>query len=194
VPANLTRPTPAAFTAAVDQLGAMAWRRGLSIDEIGSPQRIAPFSIAISGELADAVGEPVSNGRLILLHDPAGNTAWDGTFRIVTYVRAEVELEMVTDPLLPEVAWSWLTESLANHGCVAAALAGTVTASYGKGFGEMTDADRAEVELRSSWTPTLDALHGLTPHLSAWQELLGQIAGEPDLPPGIAALPLGRRA
>ncbi|HMQ66598.1 MAG TPA: DUF3000 domain-containing protein [Arachnia sp.] len=194
MPANLTRPTPAAFTAAVDQLGAMAWRRGLSIDEIGSPQRIAPFSIAISGELADAVGEPVSNGRLILLHDPAGNTAWDGTFRIVTYVRAEVELEMVTDPLLPEVAWSWLTESLANHGCVAAALAGTVTASYGKGFGEMTDADRAEVELRSSWTPTLDALHGLTPHLSAWQELLGQIAGEPDLPPGIAALPLGRRA
>lgn len=103
-------------------------------------------------------------------------------------------MEMVTDPLLPDVAWSWLTESLDNHGCVATALAGTVTASYGKGFGEMTDADRAEVELRSSWTPRLDALHSLTPHLAAWQELLGQIAGEPDLPPGVAALPVGRRA
>lgn len=194
MPANLTRPTPAAFAAAVEQLAAMPWRRGLTIDEIGSPQRIAPFSVAISGELTDAVDEPVSNGRLILLHDPAGNTAWSGTFRIVTYVRAEVELEMVTDPLLPEVAWSWLTEALDNHGCVSTALAGTVTASYGRGFGEMTDADRAEVELRSSWTPTLDSLRTLTPHLAAWQELLGQIAGEPDLPPGVAALPLGRRA
>ena len=58
----------------------------------------------------------------------------------------------------------------------------------------LTDADRAEVELRSSWTPTLDSLRTLTPHLAAWQELLGQIAGEPDLPPGVAALPLGRRA
>lgn len=101
---------------------------------------------------------------------------------------------MVTDPLLPEVAWSWLTEALDNHGCVSTALAGTVTASYGRGFGEMTDADRAEVELRSSWTPTLDSLRTLTPHLAAWQKLLGQIAGEPDLPPGVAALPLGRRA
>ena len=110
MPANLTRPTPAAFAAAVEQLAAMPWRHGLSIDEIGSPQRIAPFSVAISGELTDAVDEPVSNGRLILLHDPAGNTAWSGTFRIVTYVRAEVELEMVTDPLLPEVAWSWLID------------------------------------------------------------------------------------
>ncbi|MBK7820308.1 MAG: DUF3000 domain-containing protein [Tessaracoccus sp.] len=190
----MSRPTPAAFSAAVDQLGAMRWRRGLNIDEIGSPQRIAPFSVAISGELTDAFDDPVSTGRLILLHDPAGNTAWSGTFRIVTYVRAEVELEMVTDPLLPEVAWSWLTEALESHGCVATALAGTVTASYGKGFGEMTDADRAEVELRSSWTPRLDALHSLTPHLAAWQELLGQVAGEPDLPPGVAALPLGRRA
>ncbi|MFT3886674.1 MAG: DUF3000 domain-containing protein [Arachnia sp.] len=194
MPANLTRPTPAAFATALEELSAMPWRRGLSIDEIGSPQRIAPFSVAISGELCNAFDEPVSSGRLVLLHDPAGNAAWEGTFRIVSHVRAEVELEMVTDPLLPEVAWSWLTEALETHGCVAEALAGTVTASYGKGFGEMIDADRAEVELRSSWTPSLGSGYSLTPHLAAWQDLLGQIAGEPDLPPGVASLPLGRRA
>ena len=33
-------------------------------------------------------------GRIILLHDPAGNDAWDGTFRCVAYARAEIELEL----------------------------------------------------------------------------------------------------
>lgn len=170
----------------------MRWRTGITADEIGSPQRIAPHSVAIAAELSGEE-EPLATGRLILLHDPAGNDAWGSTFRLVTYVRAEVDLEMVTDPLLPEVAWSWFTEALETHGCSASALAGTVTASYGRGFGEMAhDSDRADVELRSSWTPRLDATHPLTPHLFAWQDLLGQVAGEPSLPPGMASLPGGR--
>ena len=114
----------------------MTWRRGFSTDEIGSPQRIAPHSVAIEAELA-AADEPLAAGRLILLHDPAGNDSWAGTFRLVTYVRADVDMDMVTDPFLPEVAWSWFTEALESRGCRAHALAGTVTASYGKGFGEM---------------------------------------------------------
>lgn len=165
----------------------MRWRPELSIDEIGSPQRIAPHSLAIAGELGDE--EPMSSGRLILLHDPAGNEAWQGTFRLVTYARAQVDLEMVADPLLPEVAWSWFTDALDDHGCRATHLAGTVTASYGRSFGDMEDeADTAEVELRSSWTPHLDTDHPLTAHLSAWQELLGLVAGEPPLPQGVSML------
>lgn len=172
----------------------MRWRAGISADEIGSPQRIAPYSVAIAAELM-ADDESLASGRLILLHDPVGNDAWGGTFRLVTYVRAEVDLEMVTDPLLPDVAWSWFTDALDSHGCAASALAGTVTASYGRGFGEMVqDPDRADVELRSSWTPQLDATNPLTPHLAAWQDLLGQVAGEPPLPPGVASLPVGRRS
>lgn len=166
----------------------MAWRPGFGIDEIGSPQRIAPHSVAIAGELSYD-DTPLATGRLILLHDPSGNPAWGGTFRLVTHVRADVDLEMVADPLLPEVAWSWFTDALEGHGCVADALAGTVTASYGRGFGGMTDADRAEVELRSSWTPTLDGEHPLTPHLAAWEDLIRLVAGEPLLPPGVASLP-----
>lgn len=171
----------------------MKWRSGFSTDEIGSPQRIAPHSIAISAELMGDE-DPLASGRLILLYDPAGNDAWDGTFRVVSYVRAEVEMDLVTDPLLPDVAWSWFTEALDQHGCRAHALAGTVTASYGRGFGEMEDADRAEVELRASWTPTLDDRHPLTAHLAAWQDLIGQVAGEPPLPPGVTTLHAGRRA
>ncbi|GAA4901814.1 DUF3000 domain-containing protein [Tessaracoccus lubricantis] len=192
MPANVTSLTPEPFARALQELTEMRWRTGISADEIGSPQRIAPHSVAIAAELV-LDDEPLATGRLILLHDPAGNDAWGGTFRLVTYVRAEVDLEMVTDPLLPDVAWSWFTEALESHGCDASALAGTVTASYGRGFGEMDhDPDRAEVELRSSWTPLLDPTHPLTPHLAAWQDLLGQVAGQPPLPPGVASLPVGR--
>ena len=191
--ANVTSLVPEGFARALTELRDMHWRGDLRIDEIGSPQRIAPHSVAIAGELTGP-DEPLATGRLILLHDPLGNQAWGGTFRLVTYVRAEVDLEMVVDPLLPDVAWSWFTDALRTHDCSADALAGTVTASYGRGFGEMTDADRAEVELRSSWTPGLDPSHPLTPHLEAWQELLLMVAGEPPLPSDIAAFPTGRRS
>ncbi len=185
---NVTNLIPEPFRRALGEFRAMRWRDNLSIDEIGSPQRIAPHSLAIAGELAVG-GEAVSSGRLILLHDPSGNPAWQGTFRLVTYVRAAVELEMVADPLLPDVAWSWLTDALEHCGCEAHELAGTVTASYGRSFGEMEgEPDSAEVELRSSWTPGLDRDHPLTDHLNAWQDLLGIVAGEPPLPAGVALL------
>lgn len=190
MPANVTSFTPEPFARAMRELAKMQWRRDLSVEEIGSPQRIAPHAVAISAELGDDA-EPVATGRLILLHDPAGNQSWGGTFRIVSYVRAEFDLDMVTDPLMPEVAWSWLRDALAGHGCVAGELAGTVTASYSKGFGEMTDADSAEVEVRSSWTPSLDASHPLTPHLASWEDLMTLVAGQPLDPPGVTTLPTG---
>lgn len=166
----------------------MRWRKDVRIDEIGSPQRIAPHSLAIAGELNEG-DESLSTGRLILLHDPAGNDAWEGTFRLVAYVRAQVDLEMAADPLLPDVAWSWHGEALESNGCKAHRLAGTVTASYGRSFGDLAEEpDSAEVEIRCSWTPELDAGHPLGPHLSAWQELLCLVAGSPVLPAGVTML------
>lgn len=169
----------------------MRWRTGVSIEEIGSPQRIAPHSIAISAEFTDSVTDEVlASGRLILLHDPAGNDAWDGTFRVVSFARADVDMDMVTDPLLPEVAWTWMTEALEQHDAQHAALAGTVTASYGKSFGQMAGADdQAEVEIRSSWTPVLGDQDPLVGHLSAWQDLLGHVGGQPPLPAGVVHFP-----
>lgn len=166
----------------------MDWRRGLQIEEIGSPQRIAPYSIALEGELTSGAA-PVSSGRFILLHDPLGNDAWQGTFRIVSYARAAVDLEMVADPLLPEVAWSWLTDALGREKCAARTLAGTVTASYGRSFGQMnSEADRGEVEVRASWTPTLDDHHSVVDHLFAWQDLLCLLGGEPPASSGVTSL------
>ena len=111
---NVTNLIPEPFRRALGEFRAMRWRDNLSIDEIGSPQRIAPHSLAIAGELRDDE-RTVSSGRLILLHDPQGNDAWHGTFRLVTYARAEVDLEMVADPLLPEVAWSWFEDALGSY-------------------------------------------------------------------------------
>ncbi len=167
----------------------MTWRPGLIVEEIGSPQRIAPHSIAISAELMQGEDE-LANGRLILLHDPAGNDAWGGVYRIVSYARADVDLDMVADPMLPDVAWSWMSDALESHNACHGHLAGTVTASYGKAFGDMDGTqDRAEVELRSSWTPSLGSLDPLVGHLRAWQDLLGMVAGSPVLPEGMLQFP-----
>ena len=96
-------------------------------------------------------------GRLVLLHDPAGNAAWQGTFRCVTFARAEVDPEMVSDPLLAQVGWSWLIDALASHGAEFVAPSGTVTSVSSESFGGMADEDpSAEVEVRASWTPVLD--------------------------------------
>ena len=53
--------------------------------------------------------------RLMLLHDPAGQDGWTGTFRVVVQVHADVEEEMAADPMLGEVGWSWLTDALDLH-------------------------------------------------------------------------------
>lgn len=164
------------------------WRPEVEIEPIGSPQRIAPHARAVAADVVVA-GDEVGNGRLVLLHDPAGNTAWHGTHRVVSFVRAQVDVEMATDPLLPQVGWSWLEDSLASHAAQYHSPSGTVTQVVSKGFGELADeTDRAEVEIRASWTPVLEGVDDLALHLSAWQDLLCQVSGLPPMAPGLATL------
>lgn len=133
--------------------------------------------------------EELGSGRLILLHDPAGNESWEGVFRLVSFARAQVDPEMAADPLIAEVGWSWLTDALAAHGAEYVAPSGTVTAVSSASFGAMSaDAPSAEVEIRASWTPILDHGRGLGAHLSAWAELLCTTAGLPTLPAGVVPL------
>jgi hypothetical protein len=135
-------------------------------------------------------GDEIGSGRLVLLHDPAGNAAWQGTFRCVSFVRAEVDPEMVTDPLLARVGWSWLIDALAAHGADYVAPSGTVTSVSSESFGSMAEEPvRAEVEVRASWTPQLTAGAGLAAHLAAWAELLCTTAGLPPLPAGVVPMP-----
>ncbi|MFT3874965.1 MAG: DUF3000 domain-containing protein [Propioniciclava sp.] len=180
------------FEEAAASLTGMLWRAELAVEEIPAPQRIAPFSVAISADV-ESDGVDVGQGRLILLHDPAGNPAWDGTFRCVTFARANVDHAMVVDPLLADVGWSWLEDALQGRGARYVAPSGTVTAVSSKAFGSMEgDPDRAEVEIRASWTPLIDSGTAIVPHVEAWQDLLCMVAGLPVLPEGVVPIPLHR--
>ncbi len=182
-------PAPAEFRRALDALASATWRPELAVEDIPAPQRIAPFSAAVTADVVVADDE-VGNGRLVLLHDPAGNDAWHGTFRCVTFARADVDPEMVTDPLLARVGWSWLLDSLAAHGAAYTAPSGTVTSVVSESFGGMAENEpRAEVEVRASWTALLEDGNGLDAHLGAWAELLCTTAGLPPLPAGVVAMP-----
>jgi hypothetical protein len=184
---------PDAFRRALADLMAATWRPEIAVEEIPSPQRIAPFSAAITADVS-AAGEEVGSGRLVLLHDPAGNAAWQGTFRCVTFARADVDPEMVTDPLLASVGWSWLIDALEGHGAAYLAPSGTVTSVSSESFGGMADEPpRAEIEVRASWTPVLDNGTGLATHLAGWGELLCTTAGLPPLPAGVLPMPSRRK-
>jgi len=187
-------PTPSAFRRAVADLTAATWRPELSVEPIPAPQRIAPFAAAITADVLVG-GDEVGSGRLVLLHDPAGNAAWQGTFRCVTFARAEVDPEMVTDPLMGSVGWSWLIDALAAHSAEYTAPSGTVTSVTSESFGGMAEeAPRAEVEVRASWTPLLEDGVGLPPHLAGWAELLCTTAGLPPLPAGVVLMPARRNS
>ena len=57
-------------------------------------------------------GDEIGSGRFVLLYDPAGQDGWAGPFRVIAYLRAELEPEIAADPLIGQVGWSWLTEAL----------------------------------------------------------------------------------
>jgi hypothetical protein len=181
-------PVPAEFERAVQQLRSARFRPEVFTEEMPAPQRIAPFASALSADVTSD-GVDIGTGRIVVLHDPAGNDAWDGTFRCVAYARADIDTEVAADPLLAEVGWSWLTEALDAHGAEYGAASGTVTIVASESFGGMaTEPGTAQIEIRASWTPVGD----LTAHVEAWGELLCTSAGLPPVPEGVATMPSRR--
>ena len=113
---NALDQVPPDFLHALGALRKAQCRKELHLAEIPAPARLAPFAVALGAEvlapgagpatpvhgpaamaLASAAGTPdedqteLATGRFILLHDPDGSAVWDGEFRIVTYIRAELE-------------------------------------------------------------------------------------------------------
>ncbi len=178
---------PETFTRAVAGLRSATPRNEILLEEVAAPQRLAPYAFALSASVLRGDDE-VATGRLILLHDPAGHESWEGTLRLVTYVTAELEVDLATDPLLPGVGWTWLTDALDAQDARYRALGGTVTQTISTRFGELAGPPAAgDIEIRASWTP-LSA--DIRTHLLAWCALLADTAGLP--PPGVTALPAAR--
>ncbi|AQZ60304.1 enoyl-CoA hydratase [[Actinomadura] parvosata subsp. kistnae] len=182
-------PPPAAFTRAAKSLRPAEVRPEIELEDLPAPQRLAPYSAAIGASVYRDDDE-LAVGRLILLYDPDGQRGWEGPFRLVAYVRADMEPEITSDPLLGPVAWSWLTEALDAHQADYSAAGGTVTRAVSEGFGNKADDPvTTELELRASWSPAQEDLSG---HVAAWCDLMCLAAGIPPLPPDVAALPRRR--
>lgn len=195
--------TAASFERAVDAVRGARLRSEVLLTEVPAPQRIAPYATAVGADVtvdADPAPREIGTGRLVLLHDPDGNDSWSGSWRCVTFVRAEVDPEMVRDPMLSGVAWSWLDDAWQARGLDVVAPSGTVTAVLSEGFGGIeADGLTAQVEVRASWTPVAPARAGGVPaaayevpdvraHVEAWGDLLCSAAGLPPVPAGVVAL------
>ncbi|WP_320783332.1 DUF3000 domain-containing protein [Streptomyces sp. CRN 30] len=181
---------PPPFRAAVEALRGARLRPQIEVDPTPPPQRLAPYAYALEAAVVDG-DEDLADGRLVLLHDPAGHDAWQGTFRLVTLVRAELEPEMAADPLLPEVCWSWLTGALQARGLAPGEPSGTVTRAGSHYFGGLAARPAAsQIEIRASWTPRegLGGVPDTAAHLGAWCDLLAQVGGLPPAGPGDASV------
>ena len=193
VPIDAGSGTSAPFEQAQASLESARIRSDLVVTSIPSPTQVAPYSLALAGDVRQKVhGEDseLGTGRFILLHDPEGQPAWDGDFRIVCFAQAPLEAEIGTDPFLAEVTWSWLTDALDARGAKYTAASGTATTIVSTGFGELADQGTgAKIELRASWTPTdLD----LAAHVEGWGELLCMLAGLPPAAEGVSVLSVRR--
>jgi hypothetical protein len=94
---------------------------------------------------------------------------------------------MVADPLLPEICWAWLIESLKKNNCEFVNASGTVTRVASASFGELVKRDEdSEIEIRASWTPTNQ--EHLAEHVTAWLDLLTITAGLEPIPHGVNSI------
>jgi hypothetical protein len=183
---------PAAFRTALDTLASVRARPEIVLETIPAPKRLAPWAHALGAQVFEPDGEDegeVASGRFIVLFDPNGHQAWDGTTRCVAYISAVTDETLVDDTMFSEVAWSWLTDALVDAGAAHHAVGGTVTRTASTRFGDLAGPEHSvDVEIRASWTAEDTELGR---HLSAWMDVLGNAAGLP--PPGVRLLgPSGR--
>jgi hypothetical protein len=177
------QPAPDLFRRAVASLTSTVVRREVRVEPLRPPQRLAPWSYAISADVLSD-GEELATGRLVLLHDPEGVEAWDGVLRLVAFASAELDPQMGVDPMLPAVGWSWLTGALDERSAAYRAAGGTVTQTTSTRFGDLAGPrTTVELELRASWTAD-DA--DISPHVQAFVDMICTAAGLP--PEGVTVL------
>lgn len=188
------------FATVAERAAATDVRPEFLIETAPSPSRLAPHACTLSASSVAAdtdAGWASASGRFVLLHDPDGVDEWEGTFRAVIFARCDVEAEMLSDPLVTEVAWSWTTDALES--LTTTQEGGTVTVSTGTSFGTMSERPSdGLIEVRASWTPVMTEdgsamVDPIEDHVLAWIDVLARLAGLPPLPPGVPTV-TARRA
>jgi hypothetical protein len=180
--------------------GFSAIRPQVSFESEPPPRRLAPLAMAIAAAVDLDQGQPgagdgdeteIGSGRFVLLYDQAGQEGWAGPFRVIAYLRAELEPEIAADPFIGQVGWSWLIEALDNRLAGYAAISGSVTRVVTEGFGAKQDQPVAtDFEMRASWSPVSEGhdSFALGRHAGAWVDALCLACGMPQVAPGVAQL------
>jgi len=177
---------PPRFQAALASLNKAQVRPEIMISEAPAPSRIAPYAVAVDGEVK---GDP-AQGTLVILYDPQGQENWDGQFRVVAYLETQVDRNEAADPLLPSVAWTWVTDALDQHQI--SGLSGTVSLITSSSFGEMGEkAGKSVIQIRASWSPVTENVGA---HMLMWADMLATAAGLERIPSEVASLAEHREA
>jgi len=181
---------PAAFRAALESVRSAVARPELELAEIAAPTGLAPFAIALAGDVRPTrhgVDSVLGTGRFVLLYDAEEPEAWGGAFRVVCFAQAPLETDIGLDPFISDVAWSWLVDALELRGAHHHSSSGTATKVLSTGFGELAgQSDGAQLEVRASWTPAdLD----FAAHVEGWSDLVCQLAGLPPTADAVSLLP-----
>jgi hypothetical protein len=144
----------------------------VTLEPISPPRAIAPFATAAAVSVETSLEEPCQ-GKLILLHDPAGQIAWAGDLRCVTFITTVIDWETLHEQDRADEIWAWLVGALENQGARFSCPSGTVTVVGSTRYdGLEAQLSQASIEIRASWTPALDRPEELTCHLRGWQEFL----------------------
>ncbi len=186
------------FDELIELLRTFTPRDEIILEEVPAPQKLATHSFAFTADISNgALGDDeaeVASGRFVILHEPGGQDTWEGDFRCVTFMRADVDSEMQEDPLLPEVGWNWLLDSLEKTGAQCNAPSGTVTRVSSASFGKLSPRNNdSEIEIRASWSPIITSPADIFLHVQAWCNLMTEVAGLPPVPEGVASIGAARR-
>jgi DUF3000 family protein len=182
----------AGFRAGLERQGSL--RDEFTFEDVPAPKRLAPYAAATSATVRRDQAD-IAWGRLVLLFDPEEPEGWHGCYRLISYLRAEIDPEIAADPMLGQVGWTWLIEALDARTPGYEAPSGTVTRVTTEGFGGKEDEPPVHgYEQRASWSPTMAgdmSLDGLdiAAHVTAWCDSLAAAAGLPPLALGARPLP-----
>jgi hypothetical protein len=189
---------PIKFDELISHIRNFTPRPEIDLEEVPAPQKLATYAFAfnayVSNGLMDEAENQVANGRFVILHEPGGQDSWEGEYRCVSFMRAAVDAEMQEDPLLPEVGWNWLLDSLKDAGAEIAAPSGTVTRVSSASFGKLSNRHvESDIEIRASWSPLLRVKEDLDANVAAWCNFMSEVAGLPPLADGVASIHSARR-
>ncbi len=167
---------PPAFLAALLSLRSAEVDPRLNIQEVPPPGHLAPWAAAVQLEIAEE-DSPDLSGRatLVILFDPSQSEIWGGPIRLVGQARIGVDEDQSTDPLLGEVIWATLNNSLVAAGAKPSHCVGTVTREISQTFGGLElQGSLLHADLRCSWTA---GSGDLSADLTGWAEALRENCG-----------------